>query len=214
MVIGMIMVERTVRTYMAYIGTKCYNDPLPPNHMRSRLTALTIFAISLPFASPQSQTVLIESPPVVVQQPLHFELRHLHAVSRQSARVIFSDVLADQIQTSYTINTRSVSTYRTPSSHLYPLSRSRSLFTHGEDEDLPWEVHEVTGPDIEHRATLLHLAKMSNNAYILPDDDAWYDLDEEWDAVSPVPSSLAVGYFFVLFHERFLDIPCGLGTRR
>jgi hypothetical protein len=39
------------------------------------------------------------------------------------------------------------------------------------------------GPDVESRATLLELAKMTNNAYVEPDDPAWYDLGANWNDV-------------------------------
>jgi lipase ATG15 len=140
-------------------------------------TALTILTTSLPFVLPKAAT-----------SPLHFELRHLHAVS-SSAQVIFFDVSPAQIhsnqliETSYTVNTRSASTYRPPAFHLYSRARRRSL-THSQTEDLLGEEIKIPVPDVEARESLLHLAKMSNNAYVLPDDDAWYDLGDDWDPVS------------------------------
>lgn len=48
----------------------------------------------------------------------------------------------------------------------------------------PWDPIEVLGPDIEDRHTLSQLARMSGNAYALPGQKNWYDLDSAWNIVS------------------------------
>jgi hypothetical protein len=48
----------------------------------------------------------------------------------------------------------------------------------------PWDPIEVLGPDIEDRHTLAQLARMSGNAYALPGQKNWYDLDSAWNTVS------------------------------
>jgi lipase ATG15 len=126
---------------------------------------------------------------------LYFELRHLHAVS-PSARVVFSDVSTTgnggmnhlTHSTPYAVGTRSVNSYRPPES-FFPLfyaanrrARRRQSATH--EESSLWKVKKVPGPDVESRETLLHLAKMSNNAYVLPEDGGWYDLGDDWEPVS------------------------------
>jgi lipase ATG15 len=57
---------------------------------------------------------------------------------------------------------------------------------HRQSEDIPWEEDEISGPDVESRETLLELAKMTHNAYIDPDDPAWYELDRNWTVVSSI----------------------------
>ena len=48
----------------------------------------------------------------------------------------------------------------------------------------PWDPIEVLGPDIEDRHTLSQLARMSGNAYALPGQKNWYEVDSAWNIVS------------------------------
>ncbi|KIY43846.1 alpha/beta-hydrolase [Fistulina hepatica ATCC 64428] len=82
---------------------------------------------------------------------LTFHLRHLHA-------------------------TRRIRSYRPPSFPEYEKARLGSLRFGA--VSLPWEEDDdVLAPDVEHRETLLELAKITNNAYVEPDDSQWYPLD-------------------------------------
>ena len=124
---------------------------------------------------------------------LKFELRHLHATSaNNTAHIIFSDVSPRKLggsrahpvsssPTYYTVRTRPVKTYRPPSLEAHAEARERSV-RFGQSERLDWEEEESVGPDVESRETLLELAKMTNNAYVVPDDPAWYD-SGEWNIV-------------------------------
>jgi lipase ATG15 len=47
-----------------------------------------------------------------------------------------------------------------------------------------WEDVEVLGPDVTDRQTLITLAKMTSNAYVLPDSGEWWPL-EGWNATTP-----------------------------
>ena len=120
---------------------------------------------------------------------LHFELRHLHAVASNSSRIIFADVSPEKSQAvqgysngSYSIRTQPITTHRPSSFTAFARARTRSL-RFGENEWLDWEEEEVLAPDVESRDVLLHLAKMTNNAYVDPDDPAWYELNEGWNTV-------------------------------
>ena len=53
-----------------------------------------------------------------------------------------------------------------------------------ESEAIDWDEIEVEGPDVEDRETLLLLAKMTNNAYLMPDEQGWYPLGDHWNVVS------------------------------
>jgi lipase ATG15 len=133
---------------------------------------------------------------------LQFELRHLHAVSSSSssAHVIFADVSPQALKVimsndtsgstkpSYSVRTRLGKTFRPSSFAAHERARLRSL-RFGENEWLDWDEEETVGPDVENRETLLELAKMTNNAYVAPDDPAWYDLGDGWNAASPIFSS-------------------------
>ncbi|KAG2052224.1 hypothetical protein BDR06DRAFT_1057840 [Suillus hirtellus] len=45
---------------------------------------------------------------------------------------------------------------------------------------LPWYKTEILGPNVEKQETLLELAKMTNDAYVTPDDSQWYELGKNW----------------------------------
>jgi lipase ATG15 len=47
-----------------------------------------------------------------------------------------------------------------------------------------WEPVEILGPDIQDRHTLSQLARISGNAYALPGQKNWYDVDSAWNIVS------------------------------
>ena len=129
---------------------------------------------------------------------LQFELRQVHAVSSDSAHVIFSDVsphalsaLAASNDASastkavYGVRSRGATVYRPSSPAAHTQARLRSL-RFSENERLDWFPDEIEGPDVEARETLLELAKMTNNAYVEPDDPAWYDLEGRWNVVRAI----------------------------
>jgi len=119
---------------------------------------------------------------------LTFQLRHLHAVS-EGGHVLFSNVdhashagsLATYSSEEYTVDTRSLPSYRPPSFDAVRDARYRSM-KFGQSTPLDWDEEEIIGPDVESRETLLVLAKMTNNAYLQPEDDEWYPL-ENWTTV-------------------------------
>ena len=49
--------------------------------------------------------------------------------------------------------------------------------------NIPWDPIEVLGPDIEDKHTLSQLARISGNAYALPGQKNWYDIDSAWNIV-------------------------------
>ncbi|KAF9243379.1 alpha/beta-hydrolase [Melanogaster broomeanus] len=148
-------------------------------------TALTVLLLPLLnyFASNDSQ----ESQHTTKNNPprLQFELRHQHAVS-PDAHVVFSDIrptvarnLAWGNQTTHSLRTRNISSFRPPSFSELEAARIRSI-RHAQSADLAWHEDEIVGPDTDSRETLLELAKMTNNAYITPDDSQWYELTDTW----------------------------------
>lgn len=160
----------------------------------------TLTSIFVPFLN-----VLIPNKPVkpLLSPPqLQFELRHLHAVS-PSAHVLFSDVPPRNSYTHssgqnerddiYTIQTRTTSSFRPPSFEAFTQARTRSL-RFGQSEDLRWDEEEIISPDVESRKTLLELAKMTNNAYVAPDDPAWYDLGGGWNSVGSATNLFCNNY--------------------
>lgn len=147
------------------------------------LVTLTSLAIHLPnFSNCRAET------PADVHGPyLHLELRHRHAVTPH-ARVIFADIPTAHIyshkdgRSPYQVKTRRITTYRPPSFDVYTQARRRSM-RHAESQALQWDEEEIVGPDVESRETLLELAKMTNNAYVEPEDPYWYDLEGKWSEV-------------------------------
>ncbi|KAJ7024751.1 alpha/beta-hydrolase [Mycena alexandri] len=92
-------------------------------------------------------------------------------------------ILADN---SHTLQTRRIRSYKPPSFALHAQARAQSMrFATALLQEFPLEEEEVTAPDVEERATLLELAKMSNNAYVDPDDTAWYELGANWTVSYP-----------------------------
>lgn len=47
-----------------------------------------------------------------------------------------------------------------------------------------WETVEILGPDVQDKHTLSQLARISGNAYALPGQKNWYDVDSAWNIVS------------------------------
>lgn len=100
---------------------------------------------------------------------LTFALRHVHTTTNTS-RILFADVHdpSPSLAESHTLSALRHITHR-------PL-RSNNV-----SSELIWEEDTVLGPNVTNRHTLLQLAKMTNNAYTNPGDDAWYDLDGKWN---------------------------------
>ncbi|KAG7451346.1 alpha/beta-hydrolase [Guyanagaster necrorhizus] len=129
--------------------------------------------------------------PLAPSPPLQFQLRHVHAVS-SSARVVFADVpsntdtksLLSYGGNSYDLTTRRVKSFRPPTFDAFSQARVRSM-KFGQSQSLAWKEDQVLAPDVEDRETLLALAKMANNAYVVPDEGSWYDLGVNWTVSYP-----------------------------
>ena len=150
------------------------------------LTTLTTFIVHvLNFWHNNGSTTTAEA--TAHGSSLSFELRHQHAVS-STAHVIFADIPATHIyshrdgRAPYRIRTRHITTHRPPSFDAYSQARIRSI-RYAQSQDLQWEEDGIIGPDVESRESLLELAKMTNNAYVEPDDPGWYDLEGNWSEV-------------------------------
>ena len=97
-----------------------------------------------------------------------------------------SDITPDSSDTTptLTLKARPTTVYRPRSRAALQQSRLRSLHF-GESEKVEWDHTEVLGPDIEDRHTLSQLARMTGNAYALPGQKNWYDVDPAWNTVRP-----------------------------
>lgn len=81
-----------------------------------------------------------------------------------------------------TLRTRSTTVYRPKSLEAVHHARHRSL-NFEESVKVDWEPVEVAGPDVTDRHTLAQLARMSGNAYALPGQKNWYEVDRAWSIV-------------------------------
>ena len=132
----------------------------------------------------------VERPRTLASNSLKLELRHLHATTaNDSARIIFTDVEPQKLVSSgvfisdmsgstkpiYNVETRRMTAHKPASVEAHTRARLRSP-KFMETEALYWDEDVIIGPDVEKRETLLELAKMTNNAYLEPDDSAWYDI--------------------------------------
>ncbi|KAF7316588.1 hypothetical protein HMN09_00391300 [Mycena chlorophos] len=139
--------------------------------------------LSSSFYEPRPHSTSPPEPPA-----LRFELRHLHAVSAADAHVVFADVPASAAriqQQAPLIKTRTVTAYKPPSFAAHAAARRRSLRLGQSTADFPWDEEEILAPDIEDRETLLELGKMSNNAYVDPEENGWYELGANWTVSYP-----------------------------
>ena len=92
------------------------------------------------------------------------------------------DLLGPQSTPTWTVHARPTTVYRPRSQAGLQRARLRSLH-HSESEKVEWETAEMLGPDIEDRHTLAQLARMTANAYALPGEQNWYDIDTNWNNV-------------------------------
>jgi lipase ATG15 len=149
-------------------------------------TLINLLSSALTWIYPEYQATARTRP--LDTPALRFELRHTHAVS-PSARVVWADVPQTNYLSPfapavfYAAQTRSVKRSKPVSQDAFLRARSLSRL-HRQSVLLDWEEDEVTAPDVESRETLLELAKMTNNAYLEPNEEGWYDLGGDWNVVS------------------------------
>lgn len=110
-----------------------------------------------------------------------FTLRHEHATTNDS-RIIFSDVNTRQsalftghLLPYYTLRSEDKVIYRPKSFHAFNSARTSDVT----EADL-WVESSDPAPRVDDRETLLTLAKMTSNAYYVPDEKGWYGLGSEW----------------------------------
>lgn len=103
---------------------------------------------------------------------------------RQAALSILSP---STISPTLTLQARPTTVYRPRSLAALHQARLRSL-RFGESEKVEWDRVEVLGPDIENKHTVSQLARMTGNAYALPGQKNWYEVDLAWNTVRSIPS--------------------------
>lgn len=76
-------------------------------------------------------------------------------------------------------------------------------------ERLEWDAVQVQGPHVGDRHTLAQLARMAGNAYALPGQKNWYEVDSAWNTVSKRDTSS-----FKLVLMWCAELPVWLGRGR
>ena len=147
-----------------------------------------------------------------VANTLVFELRHEHAVS-STAHVVLKDIPRRQSSLTgetFSVNTRQVKRTRPSSYESFVHARTQSrLFK--EHLIIDWDEDEIEAPDVEHRNTLLTLAKMTNDAYLEPGEAGWYELGERWNIVSFRSHALSHG--LIVLRPTVISLRVGARSR-
>lgn len=95
----------------------------------------------------------------------------------------FTPQAVSDLPPSVTLKARPTVVYRPSSLDALHHARLRSLHEH-QSEIVEWDRFEILGPDVEDLHTLAQLARMAGNAYALPGQKNWYDVDPAWNRVS------------------------------
>jgi putative lipase involved disintegration of autophagic bodies len=126
--------------------------------------------------------------------------------SNEISEFIFKPISNDE--PSMTLKAIPTTVYRPRSLEALHHARLRSLYS-GESEAVEWDQVEVLGPDIEDKHTLAQLARMAGNAYALPGQKNWYEVDMAWNTVRCVSDSRGL---LLLMNWSFLsELPVWLG---
>jgi lipase ATG15 len=88
----------------------------------------------------------------------------------------------DAPSTTFAVQARPTSVWRPRDTSALLHARLRSLHLQ-ESEPVEWETVDMLGPDIEDKHTLSQLARMTGNAYAMPGQKNWYDIDQAWNTV-------------------------------
>ncbi|KAF8969625.1 Alpha/Beta hydrolase protein [Flammula alnicola] len=88
--------------------------------------------------------------------------------------------------TSAKLKARPTTVYRPRSLDVLHRTRLRSLLhAQSELDQVVWDRVDVLGPDVGNLHTLAQLARMSGNAYALPGQKNWYEVDGAWNKSFP-----------------------------
>lgn len=116
---------------------------------------------------------------IIFQSAQEYALSHEAAFDAQEPVFVTSKSPSG---TTYPLRARPTSVWRPRDPTALQHARWRSLHFQ-ESEPVQWEVVETLGPDIEDKHTLSQLARMTGNAYAMPGQKNWYDVDEAWNTV-------------------------------
>lgn len=134
-------------------------------------------------------TLLWASSPIEqnISPAITFQLRHQHATTNTS-RIIFSDIpqefssIGDDVDTHFSIQTKIDRVPRPESFTAF--NNARRNLRQDLTPALDWQDWDIASPDISKRTTLLHLAKMSFNAYAADNTSVWHDVSDSWNSTA------------------------------
>lgn len=115
-----------------------------------------------------------------------YTLTHNVDFTGSSQQALF-DVSSLRDGPSFSLKTRPMTVYRPRSPEALQRIRARTMRGEPSDGEVEWEEVRVAGPYIEDKHTLSQLARMTGNAYALPGQKNWYDIDVTWNTVRPGP---------------------------
>lgn len=142
-----------------------------------------------------------------------FHLDEEHALDNPvQAKFDVTHTLSDATAPSITLQARPTSVWRPKDPNVLQHARMRSL-RHSESELVEWEQVQMLGPDIEDQHTLGQLARMTGNAYALPGQKNWYDIDQVWNMVHST-SILYLRAYIKLLLCCLTELPIRLGRFR
>lgn len=164
------------------------------------------------FNNPQAQLPLSPAPNGVPALTVahrhafiaHASLPNAYSTASITPQILFNDVLLPPtgpriISEDYTaagerpatLKTRrqTVARPRTQSSEYQHLRKLSIVEDYDMAGSLEWDEVETEVPDVGDRPTLLELAKITGDAYSLPGDKDWYDVDGNWNSVRHKPGS-------------------------
>jgi len=136
----------------------------------------------------------LRPPDPTVQFPrlLQFGLSHqLHLGARSpedshQAPYLSEYSFSQHIRPTLSLKAVPTTVYRPSSYETLEHARWRSIHL-GQSEPLRWIETQVLGPDVTDRHTLAQLARMAANAYQLPGENNWYELDPFWNLNASFP---------------------------
>ncbi|KDQ60934.1 hypothetical protein JAAARDRAFT_124536 [Jaapia argillacea MUCL 33604] len=136
-----------------------------------------------------SLLILSLSSIVFAAQDISFQPQHkFHLSSDHSSLNIQSPAFTSplDITPTWTLKSTQSTLYRPRSQSAYQHARLLSL-QRGQSVPVEWDQVKVTGPDLTDRHTVAQLGRMTGNAYALPGEKNWYEIDDDWSTVRSFP---------------------------
>ncbi|RDB22165.1 putative lipase ATG15 [Hypsizygus marmoreus] len=96
----------------------------------------------------------------------------------------FTPTPSNPLPSSLSLKATPTTVYRPRSLDALHRARLRSLHDR-ESSIVEWDRVQVLGPDVRDRHTLAQLARMTGNAYALPGQKNWYEVDPAWNRSFP-----------------------------